>query len=593
MRALHSSLLIAGVGLSLAATPAWSQDSEAPPGAPRHWLPREPWVMRHWLPYDERELYRLLGVDRGDVWRELSADTGSLERLATERGWSPRELADALVAPWAPSVADRRQVRRLRSRALRTITQGHLAQHLFFHSFHQDVIPRAVHDIFGVASRARFDELRRDENSPLQICRLQGLPRRHAAQRVAAHLRRAALRGIERSQTPRTQAMRLLSRQLGAVPRWLRQGRRLGPMPLLARTSPARLPGGAFGTAVMSADGRQVVDEGLDSGLGSPAYDPAVSADGRWIAIESPRRDIMRVVLRDAARRVSVPLSGRRASAFNPTISGSGRRVAFEVQRSARGRISTAVVMRHMTVRGASFRVGPSGPPSDAYDPSLSLNGRRIAFAATERGRPGAHSRVYVADTATGASQLVSPAAGEDAWEPALSADGSVVAFTATDRRGGTRVIVRRVATGRAVVVPSPWRSGIAFGAVLSAAGDLVAFVARPAGVRRTQVFVRDLRRGSTRLVSRADGPGGAPAARAAAHPSISADGRRVAFTSSAWNLSRAKCDDGRGAFVRDLERDTTSLASVSAGGSGFEGVFDGPGSAGPAFVAPAGPCSG
>ena len=29
-----------------------SLDSEAPPGAPPHWLPNETWVMQHWLPYD-------------------------------------------------------------------------------------------------------------------------------------------------------------------------------------------------------------------------------------------------------------------------------------------------------------------------------------------------------------------------------------------------------------------------------------------------------------------------------------------------------------------------------------------------------------
>ena len=29
----------------------------------------------------------------------------------------------------------------LRGRALRTLTQGHLAQHIFFHSLHQEAIP--------------------------------------------------------------------------------------------------------------------------------------------------------------------------------------------------------------------------------------------------------------------------------------------------------------------------------------------------------------------------------------------------------------------------------------------------------------------
>src|SRR5215218_6386490 len=77
-----------------------SLDSDAPPGAPPHWLPGEPWVMQHWLPYDEQRLYDLLGADRGVIWRQLRDDTRNLAQLAEQRGWEPRELANELVAPW-------------------------------------------------------------------------------------------------------------------------------------------------------------------------------------------------------------------------------------------------------------------------------------------------------------------------------------------------------------------------------------------------------------------------------------------------------------------------------------------------------------
>ena len=49
-------------------------------------------------------------------------------------------------------------------------------------------------------------------------------------------------------------------------------------------------------------------------------------------------------------------------------------------------------------------------------------------------------------------------------------------------------------------------------------------------------------------------------------HPSISADGTRVAFTSDAWNLSPHKCNPARGIFVRDLKTATTTLVSVGDG---------------------------
>ena len=58
-----------------------SLDSDAPPGAPPHWLPNERWVMQHWLPYDEQRLFSLLGVDRGVIWRQLRDDTRNLAQL--------------------------------------------------------------------------------------------------------------------------------------------------------------------------------------------------------------------------------------------------------------------------------------------------------------------------------------------------------------------------------------------------------------------------------------------------------------------------------------------------------------------------------
>src|SRR4051794_11430972 len=121
-----------------------SLDSEAPPGSPPHWLPNETWVMQHWLPYDETRLYALLGVTRGDTWRWLRDDTRNLAGLAALHGYAdPHALARALVAPWQGRLRDPARLALLESRALRTLTQGHLSQHIFFHSLHQNAIPDA------------------------------------------------------------------------------------------------------------------------------------------------------------------------------------------------------------------------------------------------------------------------------------------------------------------------------------------------------------------------------------------------------------------------------------------------------------------
>src|SRR5687768_2583629 len=179
-------LAVVAVLLLCPATAA-AQDSDAPPGALAHWLPTEEWVYQHWLPFDEGRLYRLLGADRGAIWRHLRDDAAhDLEQLAERRGLTARQLARRLV----PS-GDRT----LRSRAYRVLTQGHLSQHIVFHSLHQTAVPKASRYIFG-APNERFLALRRAEHSPLQIGRLHG---RNAAQmhaRAVGVLRARARKGV-------------------------------------------------------------------------------------------------------------------------------------------------------------------------------------------------------------------------------------------------------------------------------------------------------------------------------------------------------------------------------------------------------------
>ena len=165
-----------------------------------------------------------------------------------------------------------------------------------------------------------------------------------------------------------------------------------------------------------------------------------------------------------------------------------------------------------------------------------------------------------------------------------LSARGDVVAYTAADAGGESHVVVDRRAARSGDRARRPG-SGLAFEPSLSANGRRVAFVARPGGTRQTQVFVRDLRRGSTQLVSRATGIDGPPGMGSAGHPAISGDGRRVAFTSDAWNLTPDKCNSARGVFVRDLARATTVRASSGDGENRYLGPTKGSSSRGDTFV--------
>ena len=69
-------------------------------------------------------------------------------------------------------------------------------------------------------------------------------------------------------------------------------------------------------------------------------------------------------------------------------------------------------------------------------------------------------------------------------------------------------------------------------------------------------------------LVNRASGAAGAAGDRNAYIPSISADGRYVAFESGADNLSSEDDDTVVDVYVRDLRTRTTTLVSRAKGGS-------------------------
>ncbi len=83
---------------------------------------------------------------------------------------------------------------------------------------------------------------------------------------------------------------------------------------------------------------------------------------------------------------------------------------------------------------------------------------------------------------------------------------------------------------------------------------------------RRTDVFVRDRTLNSTRLVSRSSG-GRQGTGGDSLRPAISADGRYVAFVSSARGLVRG-VPRGWHVYVRDLRRGTTRIADVTSGGT-------------------------
>jgi hypothetical protein len=213
--------VLAVLGTLAVAAPAAAHDDLGPPGAGHAWLPQEAWVLEHWMPFDRAPLERALGLRGSQLESYLFNDHHTLAELARRRGVDVDDLADQLVAPWQPLVAGE-QVAVLRERTIRVLTQGHLAQHMFFHVFHSFPIGATVAQrLFGV-SEGDLDSLRKRRLSPAQIASSHGVAEPDLIAGLAAvlHDRRAA--AALSGQAWPTESDRLLERQMQVLPCWVR-----------------------------------------------------------------------------------------------------------------------------------------------------------------------------------------------------------------------------------------------------------------------------------------------------------------------------------------------------------------------------------
>src|SRR5262249_26713473 len=205
---------------------------------------------------------------------------------------------------------------------------------------------------------------------------------------------------------------------------------------------------------------------------------------------------------------------------------------------------------------------------------------------------------VFVRDPQTNTTTLVSRASGtggakanNPSQDAAISADGRFVAFesfstnlTPDANRGIEQVFVRDLQTNTTTLVSrasganAPEGDDESDSPAISADGRFVAFTSLasnldPAdGLTGGNLFVRDLQTNTTTLVSRASGANGALANSVPFDPSISADGRFVAFASFASNLDPEANNANGNVFVRDLQANTTMLVSRASGANGATG---------------------
>lgn len=298
---------------------------------------------------------------------------------------------------------------------------------------------------------------------------------------------------------------------------------------------------------------------------------------------------------RDGAGGAAVTVFGA------PSIASTGDAVAFgtsddELEAGDDDAFTNVVVRdgdvtswRSRPAGGAGLRGGAGDADLPSQARILSRDGSRVLFTSSADGHfapaPGARSGLFVRDLRTGAIVAVGRGDGPDGViaEPfggSISADGSKVAFSTDDPIapglpvGKTQVFVRDLTTNTTTLASAAGGVPADEGATspeISADGRFVVFESKastfgvPGG--DDHVYRRDLVTGEVALVSRKDGPAGAPLANGtSAMPS--ADGSRVAFATSDDTADPGDTDTDYSIYVRDLAAGTTRLVSRNAGGT-------------------------
>jgi Tol biopolymer transport system component len=318
-----------------------------------------------------------------------------------------------------------------------------------------------------------------------------------------------------------------------------------------------------------------VASDGTEGDDGS--CNSSLSADGRYVAFQSKASNlvpgdtngILDVFVHDRqtgeTTRVSVASDGTQANywvyAETTSLSADGRYVAFDSEATTlvpQDTNGAADIFVHDRQTGQTTRVSVASDGTQAnrvsLEPSLSADGRYVTFDSTASNLVAGDTNgtwdIFVHDRQTGQTIRVSVAsdgtqANSESHNPSFSADGRYVAFD-------------------------------------SYASNLV-----PGDTNeKSDIFVHDQQTGQTTRVSVA--PDGTQADRGSLWPSLSADGRYVAFDSFATNLVAGDTNGTSDVFVHDRHTGQTMRVSVASDGTQANGLswYSPPLSAGGRYVA-------
>jgi len=365
------------------------------------------------------------------------------------------------------------------------------------------------------------------------------------------------------------------------------------------------LPGNFSGSYYVLAKIDSLPSPSVDE---SVEFDRAVNGNNIWFDVNASRIALLPTAFPTVTLASTTGSSSANGYSDNPSLSADGRYTAFASDASnlVAGDTNTTRDIfifdsQNNTVRRLNRSQQGAQANGPSNNPALSADGRFLAFGSDATnmilGDSNAFSDIFVVDTITGAiaRESISTAGAQSngsSFRPALSGDGRYVVFessatnlvAATTAVGTTHIYLRDRTLGTTVLASQSTGgtagNGSSIQAALSADGLYVAFASDATNLVGSDtnglrdVFLRDVAGGTTIRVS--VGPGGIQSVGSAAGgasraPSITADGRYIAFGSDATNLVVGDTNFVSDVFVFDRISSTTRRLSVA--GSGGQGL--------------------
>ena len=343
---------------------------------------------------------------------------------------------------------------------------------------------------------------------------------------------------------------------------------------------------------------------------GSQANDasgePAISADGRWVVFSSMATNLVAedtnalldVFLRDRqtgrTTLVSAAVGGGTGNlmSMEPVISADGRWVAFtsyadnlvpEVDEYTGEKIADTNEMGDVFVYdrlgGSIHRVSLSSEGGQSNhnsgSPGISADGRWVTFwSVADNLAPGAGRGIYLHDRSTASTRWIA-----DGLAPTISPDGHWIGFLPASSDlvpdDALYAVLHETQSGEITILGAYAEAGIqgrpTKAILFSMDAAWLAFqstfnppdgpIAGGSGEWGQQVWLRDQKTEKLTLVSIA--PDGLPGNSFSAAPSLSAEGRWIAFQSFADNLVAGDDNGYMDIFVYDRETENIDLVSL------------------------------